>query len=312
MGFSRQNPYPSSEVVSVPNWDIKVMEFQRGEEAWKTIQAANRFVNAAPAGMEYVLIRLHVKSKYTDSEGHQIFTCNFGVTGDQLKEYGCGIAMAAEPEPNFDVTLYTGGEGEGWASYLVGQDEKDLMLVYSDIFNFEDNANRYIALEEGASVDVPPELASIPPTDLGTKRNDPAPRSAKLTSEDWEISVMDVVRGDEAWTLIKKDNSYSSPPAEGMEYIAVKIHLRFIGTVEKAYIISKDDFRSTGSAGVLYEAPVAVYAPDPSLDTALYPGGENEGWEVIQVAKGETGVMLVFKHLWDMSDINQRFISLEP
>ena len=85
IGLSRQNPYPSSEVISVPNWDIKVMEFQRGEEAWKTIQAANRFVHAAPAGMEYVLIKLHVKSKYIDSDGHKIFTCDFGITGDQLK-----------------------------------------------------------------------------------------------------------------------------------------------------------------------------------------------------------------------------------
>jgi hypothetical protein len=237
--------------------------------------------------------------------------CDFGVTGDQLKQYGCGIAMMAEPQPKFDVTLYAGGEGEGWVSYFVGQGEKKLMLVYSDIFNFEDNANRYIALEEGASIGVPPVLANIQPTDLGTKRNDPAPRSTKLTSEDWEISVLDVVRGDEAWSMVKKDNSYSTPPAEGMEYIAVKIHLRSIGNVEIAYIISRDDFHSTGSAGVLY-APPNVYAPDPSLDAALFPGGENEGWEVVQVAKGETGVMLVFKHLWDMSDINQRFISLEP
>jgi hypothetical protein len=70
-------------------------------------------------------------------------------------------------------------------------------------------------------------------------------------------------------------------------------------------------FRTTDSLNVLYEHP-AVIDPTPVLDAALFPGGEAEGWIVTQVAKGETGIMLVIDVLNDFSGAGKRFASLEP
>ena len=67
-GMSRSNPFPATELASLPNWDVQVLEVIRGEEAWKVIQAANYDNVAAYAGMEYLLIKLYVKSTYVDSE----------------------------------------------------------------------------------------------------------------------------------------------------------------------------------------------------------------------------------------------------
>lgn len=308
-GLTRNNPYPASTLVSAPNWDIQVLEFKRGDAAWQDIQAANSFNEPAPEGMEYLLVKLHVKSKYTDADQHSISGCDFAVTGDHLIDYTCG--MSAEMDPSLDAELSAGAESEGWASYLIAKGEKNLILVFQELLSLDENSTRYIALDKGASIKISSDLAKIQPTDLGKTRDTPAPRAQKSIFQDWELSINDVVRGADAWTMIQEANQYNDPPADGMEYIAVKIHVRYIGTEDKPASIDGGLFRSTGSAGVLYDQTSAS-APDPALEIALFPGGQYDGWLVLQAAQGETGMMLVFNPSGDPSDENQRFISLEP
>ena len=305
IGLSRNYPYPSSKVVSTANWEVQVIETKRGDEAWRDIDAANMFNMAPPEGMEYILVKLHVKNISTDNDEHSISNCDFSITGNRLINYTCGIAMVVEPEPRLDAKLFTGGEVEGWAGYLISRGENNLILVLGE------NPVQYIALDEGASIKISPDLAGIMPTNLGTTRNDPALRTEKVTTQDWELSVIDVVRGDEAWSMIQKANEYNDPPAEGMEYIAVELHARYIGTEEMAERLDAWDFSATGSANVLYDYKY-VQEPFPPLYFSYYPGGEHEGWIVVQVAKGETGIILVYKPLTEYSDDNRRYLSLEP
>ncbi len=117
--------------------------------------------------------------------------------------------------------------------------------------------------------------------------------------------------GADAWTMLQEANAYNDPPADGMEYIAVKIHVRSIGTADKPASIDESLFTSTGSAGVTYDQPSAS-APDPALEISLFPGGQYDGWLVLQAAQAETGMMLVFNPSFDGTNENQRFISLEP
>jgi hypothetical protein len=309
LGLSRINPYPSSTVASVPNWDIQVVEVKRGEDAWQELQAADSFNEAAPEGMQYLLVKLHVKSTYTDSDEHSLSSCDFSVTGDHLVNYTCG--SAAEFEPSLDASVTTGGETEGWATYLVARGEKNLMLVFQELLGLDENAIRYIALDQGASISIPPDLADIKPDDMGLTRADPALRTAKLTTQDWILTVNEVVRGEDAWAMLQDVNEFNNPPAEGMEYIAVKVHVRYIGTAEKAGSLDGSFFKSTGSANLLYDYPFMA-EPDPPLDISLFPGGEYEGWLVLQAGQDETGVMLVFTQVLENGDEDQRFISLEP
>lgn len=310
IGLSRENPFPITELVSVPNWEVQVIETKRGDEAWQDIQIANMFNDPAPEGMEYLLVKVHVKSTYDDSEEHNIGGCDFDVTGDNLTLYTCSTASVVEPDPQLDANLFTGGEAEGWMAYLVAEGERNLMLIVNEVFNFDSDAIRYIALDEAASLTVPSELRGIEPTDYGTERNNPATLEDKIITENWEISVIDVVRGDDAWAMVLEANQFNDPPEEGMEYIAIKLHVRNIGTKDEAENIDISSFNTTGDAGVLYDPAYAV-APDPRLDAYLFPGGELEGWIVVQVAKDETGILLVFDPIWDFGGSNKRFISLE-
>jgi len=311
IGLSRNNPFSCTDLVSAPNWDVQVIDIKRGEEAWQDIQAANMFNESAPEGMEYLLVKIHAKSTYADSDDHSISGCDFDVTGDKLINYTCSMASVVEPDPHLDARLYSGGETEGWAAYLVAQNEGNLMLVVDESYNFDSDAVRYIALNDGATIDIPPDLESIKTTDSGKNRNAPASRTEKVITEDWELLITDVIRGDTVWEMVQEANQFNDPPKDGFEYIAVRIHVRYIGSEEKPTSIDGSYFKSTGSAGILHDAP-SIVDPSPQLDISLYPGGEYEGWIVVQASVGETNMMLVFEPIFDFSDKNKRFISLEP
>jgi len=308
-GFRRGNPIPRSEIVPAPNWDVQVLEVVQGDEAWQAIQAANEFNEPAPEGTEYLLVKLHVKCTYADNEEHSISGYDFKVTGDRLIKYS--TASVVEPEPALNAQLFTDGEAEGWSAYLIDQGENNLILIVDELMNWDHDRFRYAALDEGASITVPTELGDIKPTDSGKERSSPAPFGETITTEDWQVTITEAVRGNDAWTMVQDANQFNDPPEEGMEYIALKVRVRYISTVDQATQIDAYYFGTTGSANVMYDLP-SVVDPSPPLDVTLFPGGEYEGWAVVQAAKGETGIMAVFEPLFDFSNRNRRFLSLEP
>ncbi|MAT43861.1 MAG: hypothetical protein CL609_16120 [Anaerolineaceae bacterium] len=311
VGSSRSYPFPRTAVNSVPNWDVQIMDVKRGEEAWLDIQAANMFNKSAPEGMEYLLVKIHVKSTAADQDEHPINGCDFDVTGDNRINYTCGMASVVEPDPFLDAVLFTGGETEGWAAYLVNQGEGNLILVVNDRYNYDLENIRFIAIDEGASIDVPPDLVNIQPSETGKDRSAPAGRNETIITEDWGLSIVEVIRGEEAWNMTLAENQFNDPPQDGFEYIAVKIHVRNISPEDRFSYMDGSFFKSTGDAGVLYDSPVVV-DPSPQLDITLYPGGEYTGWVVVQAAVGESNLLLVFQPLFDFTGDEKRFISLEP
>lgn len=309
MGMGRSNPYPMSEVVAAPNWEIQVLEVMRGEEAWQAIQTANQFNEPAAEGLEYLLVRLRAKCLYEDSDEHMIGSSDVRVTGDRLTQYSAGGVVA--PEPPLDAQLYKDGETEGWVAFSIGQGEGNLILIFDELLNFDDDRRRFIALDEGASLSVSADLAKIEPTDLGKERGAPAPFGETVVTENWRVTLLAMVRGDEAWAMVQEANSFNDPPAEGMEYVAVKMLAGYIGTDDRPTQIDGTYLHATGSANVVYDNP-SVVDPDPALDVTLFPGGTAEGWVVLQVAQGETGIMAVFEPLFSLSGADKRFLSLEP
>jgi hypothetical protein len=43
----------------------------------------------------------------------------------------------------------------------------------------------------------------------------------------------------------------------------------------------------------------------------LYPGGEVEGWVVVQAAEGESGVIAIFEPFLDFAGEETRYLALE-
>jgi hypothetical protein len=131
-----------------------------------------------------------------------------------------------------------------------------------------------------------------------------------VVTDNWEISVSEVIRGADAWNMVLAANQFNDPPEDGFEYVAVKVKVRNIGTEDEAMNIDAYSFNTTGSAGVLHDAP-SVVEPEPALSVYLFPGGEFEGWIIMQAAIDETNLLLIYEDWYSFSDSNKRYLSLE-
>jgi hypothetical protein len=304
VGLSRSNPAPAGELFSAPGWDVQVQDLVRGDEAWQMIAAANMFNEPAPEGMEYILVYVSVVCTYEVDESYNISGFDFDVTGDALVKRSSGWVVA--PEPALDAELLPGGKAEGWIAFAVAEGEGNLMLILEE--SWEDEDRRFLAINEGASISVDPGLASIEPTDLGTSRSDPAAFGETTVGEDWELTVLDVIRGADAWAMVQAANMFNDPADEGMEYVLVRMRARYINSFDEYDEIVGHRFRSVGDALVIHEYP-SVVAPDPTLDFYVYPGGVVEGYIVLQAEIGEGGLMTKYEP-W-LSDEDVRYLSLE-
>lgn len=133
------------------------------------------------------------------------------------------------------------------------------------------------------------------PAQAGNSPDAPLPLTETLVTPDWEIQVLEVLRGDAAMPLLEQASPFNrSHEDPNMEYVLVRLHVKYVGTDAVKHIYGKI-FRSLGSAGEMYKAVsfIDVEAPAPKLEADLIPGGETEGWVVIQIGKEETGMILV-------------------
>jgi len=251
IGMSRFIPLNYDEIISVSDWEIQILETIRGEEAWQLIEDANMFNDPAPHGYEYILVKIYVKNISPDSGYRTINTYDFTITGDMLIEHDW--ASVVEPEPDLDADLFSEGETEGWAAFKVGIEENNLILIFDDYEN-----RRFLAIDEGASIAIPSELLLIEPTSIGLSEDDPVPYGEQAIAQDWEIQILETIRGEEAWQLIEDANMFNDPAESGMEYVLVKIHIRYINTIDETVNINTYDFNIFGSKNVLYDTPVIV------------------------------------------------------
>ena len=61
---------------------------------------------------------------------------------------------------------------------------------------------------------------------MGMSRSDPFPPSEVVSVSCWETQVLDVVRGDEAWQILRSTSEENGPAPEEMEYLLVKLRTR--------------------------------------------------------------------------------------
>lgn len=281
IGMSRANPYPLGEMHSVTNWDIQVLESIRGDEAWEIMKEGTNTVNdPPPEGMEYLLIKMKVASTHEEDAVHTNIFWDYQLTGSNLIRYT--PAAIVEKDHGLDAPINSGGEAEGWISFIVQHDEEDIILFRDEVANnlvlgeapnlSDENRYRYFAVDDGASISIDQNLTQIQPSDLGADRSNPAAFGETVITEDWEISINEVVRGDEAWQLIQPVTSFNQPPMDGMEYVLAKVKVRYLGMSDKMEFMNFLFFYSTGSNNQMYEPPLLL-VPEPDLDAALFSGG---------------------------------------
>jgi hypothetical protein len=121
--------YTSHELYDMK---ITLLEVVRGEEAWKRIKDASASNKPAPAGSEYVLARVRFEFFARGTPGLCIHELNPG----QFMAYSADGAdykspSVVPPKPEMHHSLHSGESWEGWAAFLVPQQDKKPLMSYS-------------------------------------------------------------------------------------------------------------------------------------------------------------------------------------
>jgi len=117
-----------------------------------------------------------------------------------------------------------------------------------------------------------------------------------------QVTVKQIIRGQEAWTMINERNRFNSKPKEGYEYILAKISVKLLDIAGgKALDLNGNfDFELVSQNGKTYDS-TSVVNPDPDLDSSLYKGAFSEGWSAFLVKTDDTKPVLSYGTKYDGS-----------
>jgi len=118
--------------------------------------------------------------------------------------------------------------------------------------------------------------------------NNPAKVGESITvrafGDSFEITVLDFIRGEEAYNKIKLANMFNPSPDLGQEYTLVKVRVSYVkgGGTASIGVINFKAFVS----GIGYDPKYFIVYPDdkPELKSVtMIPGGNVEGWILFEV-----------------------------
>ncbi len=144
---------------------------------------------------------------------------------------------------------------------------------------------------------------------FGVSRANPFPPSTIVDVLNWEIQVLEAIRGDAAWQIVHEANQFNDPAPEDMEYLLVKLRVKATFTDAEARSIGRGDFDLVGQRAVVYTGFAAV-PPDPILEAELSPDNETEGWIAYLVGQEESNLLLIVDETLNSDDL-PTFIALE-
>ena len=295
-GSSRKNPIPMNTLVSIPGWDIKVIQFLRGAEALSIINTPDWQAQPLPEGQEYALAKIYLKCTALDDNYHSLGISEMFITGSS--NVGFGDTMDSWPQPEFLYEeMYTADEVEGWIDAVIPTAEKNLMVALN-VTQDDVRTTRFFALQEGASIVLPAELAGLSPNELGVDYTNPAPAGQQVITPDWEITVLNSLSGQEAEVALGKDSGEYTPPPEGTEYLLLEVKLRYHNSLEVPMWMGGDRFYpiDTTDGSRLQVEQVYYYGQTDLvwLSKILLPGAETDVWVYMTIPSGTTQSVIAF------------------
>jgi len=114
---------------------------------------------------------------------------------------------------------------------------------------------------------------------------------------DIKIAVQEVVRGEEAWDLIKAASSSNKPAEAGFEYVLARIHFEYYARTKPGtcgHELKGDQFASYSSDGKKYSSASSVVPPAPELSGRVFSGESLDGWVVFQVPGDDSTPIMAF------------------
>jgi hypothetical protein len=113
---------------------------------------------------------------------------------------------------------------------------------------------------------------------------------------DMKITLLEVVRGEQAWKLLHAASSSNKPAEPGTEYLFARIKFEYSarglpGTC--VHQLTPEEFTAYSANGEDYKA-VSLVPPKPELRKGLKSGESAEGWVVFAVAKDDRAPLMLY------------------
>jgi hypothetical protein len=152
--------------------------------------------------------------------------------------------------------------------------------------------------------------ATLEPTpEVGRSRRNPANVGDTLTItfvatyEDphtAEVTLLEVIRGNQAWQRIHQTNEFNEPAPPGQEYMMARIRFKLTDapSPDRQYALWYGAFTAVSQDGRDYPLSLVVL-PEPPIDANLYSGASHEGWAVFQVSDNDQQPLLAFGRAFD-------------
>ncbi|CAH2464438.1 MULTISPECIES: hypothetical protein [Bacillus cereus group] len=134
------------------------------------------------------------------------------------------------------------------------------------------------------------ETASIDDVILNTDGGEFKKFKAKV-----EVSILEVIRGEQAFAILKQENQFNKPAPEGKEWVLVKVKGKVVDaeTQDFEYLLSDMNFKLVSKEGQVYNHELSAVAPN-QLHQKLYKGAEGEGY-ISQVVNTGDDFMIQFE-----------------
>ena len=146
-------------------------------------------------------------------------------------------------------------------------------------------------------------------TGEGSSPFDPAPAGVRLsgivecgrgyTSHElynMNITLQEVLRGADAWKLIKKASNENKPADKGFEYVLARIKFEYYARGKPGLCVHKlspGQFIACSSDGEEYPS-TEVTLPEPELKGDMKSGDILEGWIALMVPKSDKTPLLYY------------------
>ena len=315
IGQSRQNPTPFGALVVLEDednpqdhWEVSVLSLN--DDAWKIIRTENSFNDPPEPGNQFVMVTVRMKYLGPDSVtllGDYRFRAlgNSGVVYSPFRQ-SCGVI----PDDLPIQELFTGGQVEGNVCWQVASSDVESLVMFIEPDSILSEQRVWMTIRSSTPTATPtPTPTATPtqtppttttPTPIGQSRQNPIPFGALVVLEDednpqdhWEVSVLSL--NDDAWKIIRTENSFNDPPEPGNQFVMVTVRMKYLGP-DSVTLLGDYRFRALGNSGVVYSPfrQSCGVIPDDLPIQELFTGGQVEGNVCWQVASSDVESLVMF------------------
>jgi hypothetical protein len=109
-----------------------------------------------------------------------------------------------------------------------------------------------------------------------------------------EITVLEVMRGNKSWDMVKAADAANKAPDAGYEYLLARIKFVYSSGGSYTYALKQQYFKAYSSENKEYAAP-SIILPEPVfIGTVLQPGQTAEGWVPFIVDQNESKPVMLY------------------